>query len=286
MFSELLKNRIFTAEALKTDLSSVLFITLDSSTKEVNDALERSSAQHEDYDNIIIKEGECLKGFIPREKLKKIKGDLSSQYIKFDNYIFSANESIDNIITRISKDMEKSEFPRIYLISKEENQMGVMTYADLNRRSVYIYNYIIISFVEQWLRARIAQNYKEPGRILSEKWMNSLKQNVRNKLLGFSSSKHESTLSVASLKDLIYVFKNDSSFEELRSRFGEVIPDETLNDIISIRDRIMHPTKLLVSKNKKREDMQILKRISKLSTDFLVRKDRNEKNQGWASFPL
>lgn len=286
MFSELLKNRIFTAEALKTDLSSVLFITLHSSTKEVNDALERSSAQHEDYDNIIIKEGECLKGFIPRERLKKFKGDLSSQYIKFDNYIFSANESIDNIITRISKDMEKSEFPRIYLISKEENQMGVMTYADLNRRSVYIYNYIIISFVEQWLRARIAQNYKERGRILSEKWMNSLKQIDRKKLLRFSSLKHESTLSVASLKDLIYVFKNDSSFEELRSRFGEVIPDETLNDIISIRDRIMHPTKLLVSKNKKREDMQILKRISKLSTDFLVRKDRNEKNQGWASFPL
>lgn len=284
MFSELLENRIFSAEYLKTDLSSVLSITLQSSPEEIGKALERASPQNEDYDNIIIKEGETLKGYIPREELKNYKGNLANlPYYKFEKYSFNAAETIESVIKIINEDMNKSGTPRIYLIYKEDKQTGIMTYADLNRRSVYIYNYIIISFVEQWLRIRIAQNFKGKYRKLSNNWMNSLKTERRGKLLEWSKDKKESTLSVASIDDLIHVFKNEPRLKDLRKEFNKTLSNNVLANILFIRPKVMHPTKLLIPKNNINKGFKRMLTISKLSSEFIPYEDFNEKNHGWAS---
>lgn len=280
MFIELLDNEIFTAKDLATNNESLCAVTLHSSTEEVDKVSMIASQENGDYDNIIVKEGGKLIGFIPREQLKTHNGNLSSlQFKKFENYTFDARENIKSIIERIKEDVERSELPNIYLITDRDYQLGIMTYADLNRRSVYIYNYIIVLFIEQWIKANIARNYMTRNRKISNNWMKSLDSKRKKQLIQWSKEKGESTLSVASITDLIQIFTKEPSLSSLRENYREKIPNKTLADIIFIRPKVMHPTKLLVPKNDIKNGLKRLMRISKLTDDLIRQEDFNEKNQ-------
>ncbi|WMT45442.1 MAG: hypothetical protein RE469_04415 [Cuniculiplasma divulgatum] len=284
MFIELLNNEIFKAKNLATNKNSLCAVTFDSSIREVNDALYEASPGNGDYDNIIVNDGDRLMGFIPREQLEANRDNISRRKHmtkKFENYTLSAEESVRSIVERIYVDFEKTGSSNAYLVKNDDEELGIMTYADFNRRSVYIYNYVIILFLEQWLKENISKTFVTKYRKISINWMKSLDQKRTTVLTKRSKEKDESTLAVASIDDLITVFKKESALQYIRNKHRETLPDKTLADIVSMRPKVMHPTKLLIPKCDIKSGLLRLVRISRLVDDFIRYEDSNKKNQGW-----
>ena len=284
VFYELLKSEVFKAKNLATKKEGLCSVSFYSTTGEIDEAVKRASPNNGDYDNIIVRDGERLVGFIRREQLENKNDILSllrSRTIKFDRYTFSAEDGLKEVVERIYTDFKRTGYGSAYLIKNKTEDLGVITYADLNRKSVYIYNYIIILFLEQWIKNIISQKYRTKSKKINDNWMRSLRTKQSAKLIDLSREKGESTLGVAGIDDLVMVFKHEPSLQNIRSQYKDSIPNETLSDIISVRPKVMHPTKLLVPKNNIKNGLKRLMRILRLVDDFIQYEDSNEKNRGW-----
>ncbi len=286
MFVELFDSKIFKADSLKTLISDVLYIDLNSSKEAIQNAIQKASPENEDYDNIVIKRDGKSVGFIPREELKNFNGNLNNlKYKKTKMYMFNASDTLDILIKRIKDDYKQDRSINLYFITNENAETGIITYADLNRRSVYIYNYIIYLFVEQWLRKQISDVFRIEGRKIDKNWMKYLEKSQKEKLIKNAIDKKESTISVCNFDDLLLVFKKDPKFETLRSSMKEELSLKTLESLRSMRPKIAHPTKLLVRKDKIQDSLRELTCVSELTKGFIPKEDSNEKNLGWPARP-
>ena len=284
MFEELLRNQIFTAEVLKTRIDSCLSIRTTSSREEVDKIRNMASLTGLDYDNVVIMEGNLYSRFVHRDDLGERTIDLRRIGHSFQNYKFSATDSLIVVIDKIRTDFQNSSLPFLYLIMDGSRPVGIITYADLNRRSTYVYFYILIAFVEQWLRKTIAEKYSRDRR-LSPRWMHTITPSAKERLTRDSHKKGESTLSVASLSQLVHVFMKDPVFLEQREMYGSQLNNKILSVLNYLRPKIMHPTKLLVPKDKILKRLDALSKIAHQITDLIKREDFNEKNGGWPSYP-
>lgn len=285
MFLELFNGSIFKVESLQTKISEVCSIDINDSKDEIQKALRRASTKEEDYDNIVIIQNGKPKGFVSREELSRSSGNLNEITIKkVKNYNFKVNDSLNKVIKKIKEDYEITDEINLYFITNNETVTGIITYADLNRKSVYIYNYILYSFVEQWLRKQISKEYKNKNRRISDKWMMALNEGQKMELMKRSKKQGESTISVCDLFHLVQVFKKDPKFTTLREETTDKLTVKTLEDLVSMRPKIAHPTKLLVPKDKIKDRLTRLMRISDLVEMFIPYEDFNEKNGGWPSY--
>jgi len=151
---------------------------------------------------------------------------------------------------------------------------GILTYADLNRRTVYIYCYVMLNFLEQWIKKLIMEKYEEPNRTLSPSWMLSLGEKRKQELISEAKDRDQTAMGVADLEDLIQVLTLDlePSMSNDRRRM--------LNAARVIRTGVAHPVKLLVP----RGDSDALRHLIWFWKEMipLVRtNDVNWKNGGW-----
>ncbi len=156
-----------------------------------------------------------------------------------------------------------------------------MTYADLNRRTAYIFSYTLLLFLEQWIRKKIVEKYGRSDRTLAEDWVETLGAKRKTKLQRWSEEKQEGLLSVCDIKDLIKVLQQDPKLEgELRQVDKGILPLAN-----KIRVKVAHPTKLLLPRDRGREQLKRLALFWERTIPFVEDNDFNEKNGGWPEDP-
>lgn len=285
MFKDLLENQVFRALSISTKLSGdCATVDVNSNPGEIESIIKRASKQHDDYDNIVVKDGLSYIGFINREELANHIDDFDGRFVsKMGNYALQSNDNLATVINRLKEDSNRSTAQRLYFVLDRNVPVGLFTYSDLNRRSVYIYFYTLILFLEQWIREKIADNHRLPGRKLDPRWMNSLSQKERSNLHELSISKGESTLSVAGLNLLIKAYKKDGALAWTWGQHKDIVTKKLLNFAEEIRPKVMHPTKLLVPRNRIFDRLKSLQYLSTQMRELIQREDFNTKNGGWAS---
>ncbi len=109
-----------------------------------------------------MKAGSKFIGQIPARKLEE-NNSWTDAIIKLTRYTVQDTYGI----TRLSEifathlaDQKSIKNPPIYFVlGKDEHPLGIMTYWDLNRRSVYTYTYHMLLSIEQALKDHIAKTH-------------------------------------------------------------------------------------------------------------------------------
>ena len=181
------------------------------------------------------------------------------------------------------------DYPLFFVMNENNHDpIGIMTYADLNRRASYIYTYVLLVFLEQWIKKQILKKYCNERRKLSDEWMNTLSLKKRRDgittkahLIGLAKKKNESTLTLCGLDDLIHVLRNDPNLSNELAQ----IPRHTLPAAVAIRPKIAHPTKLIVPRKSAAESLRHLSLLWRDTISFIRNNDFNEKNGRWSDLP-
>lgn len=281
MFKEFLKGSLFTAESLVTYWSGVHKTNVPVGGTIPQEDID--DAEEHDFHNIPVTWNNQALGYVCRFDISRDR-TLTSRILKpYSQWVISREESLPQV-ARILSDHGTHNYPLFFVPSNIQEPLGVLTYADLNRRSCYIYTYTMINFIEQWAKKRIAFHYGRQRR-LDPAWMESLKglthtgskkTPTRWHYLKRKAGPNGNPLDVSEFKDLIHVIQNDIATKEPTSKF----PTEVVKTAKDLRIRIAHPVKLIVPKG----DEQMLHRIPEFwqyMVSFVDNNDFNDKNGGW-----
>jgi hypothetical protein len=270
VFIELLDDEMFTARALSTQWVDcrILRIGEHVTQEKINES------RNLDIDNLPVSDDSGVLGYARVADLHRDQVvNASHLFRRYAESIIGPSERLLGLARRFLDDGVESY--RLYFVSDgSSNPLGVMTYADLNRRSSYIYCYVMISFLEQWIKKEIVSKYQTAGRRLRDDWMSSLNSDRTAELLLWAKEKSQTTLGVANLSDLIQVLRRDLKPRTDRSFRRMLASAEAL------RPRIAHPVKLLVP----RSDSNSLSHLIDFWREMMPiiqQNDLNEKNGGW-----
>lgn len=274
MFLELLNNEVFTAKNLVTPWNQTKKAQLGS--KIPRNLLTEALTMN--VDNIPICSGSDIIGYAKREQLHP--GEVVTRkllYRGISRCVVNPSSRLPDLADRIRSDGLRDY--ELYVVrAMGKPPLGVMTYADLNRRTVYIYCYILLNFLEQWVKGRIVMKYREPNRSLSPLWMTSLGAQREKELFEDAEGRGQTPLGVADLSDLVQVLR-----EDLKPRMGNDWR-RMVNAAMMLRTRVAHPVKLLLPK----ADLNSLRNLIYFWRGMmpLVQKnDFNERNRGWPVHP-
>jgi len=169
----------------------------------------------------------------------------------------------------------------------------VITYADLNRRSCYIYTYTMINFVEQWIKKRIISHYGS-GRRLNPNWMESLKlKETRHKnkatgkkitrwdVLDAALRSGDGPLGLTYFDDLMHVLEYDTAMALDRQELSSQVRETS----IDLRLKVAHPVKLLLPRSDDPSELRRLRDFWQFMIPFIQRNDFNDKNGRWPNEP-
>jgi hypothetical protein len=237
-------------------------------------------AKEQDFDNLAVVDDGALLGYVAVGNLKiaQIKRSLIQP---FQGHTIGSSELLPRVVERIM--MKGVEPCRLYFVLDEHAKpIGIMTYADLNRKTSYIYTYTLILFLEQWLKKRIVEKFHVRGQKQDDSWITTLEHmkgiggKSAKELLKDKATNGGTPLSWANLEHLVHVFTNDKLLQEDFRRVRGLCPDAAY-----LRPRVAHPVKLLISRSRAREDIRRLKRFWTRMEPFVRVNDFNEKNRGW-----
>jgi hypothetical protein len=269
-FVELLSGELFTAKSTATKWEDCRKLLLG---ERVSREMIRE-AKDLDIENLPIAEGSTVIGYAKTHELRQ--GMVVSQskiHHSFQESIVDSSERLPALARRFLQD-GLDNYKLYFVTDGGRNPLGIMTYADLNRRTSYIYSYVMMSFLEQWAKMQIENRYRLVGRRLSKKWMSSLSVERRSLLVRWAAEKHQSTLGVASLEDLVRILRRDVK-QDMDRNFKRM-----LASALSIRPRVAHPVKLLVPR-KDSEGLSHLLRFWDGMLPLIEREDYNFKVGGW-----
>lgn len=269
-FVELLDGEMFTAKSMATKWENCrkLFLGERVSREKIREAKDL------DIDNLPVVDGPTVLGYAKTDELRQ--GMVVSQshiHHSFQESMVGSSERLPALARRFLQDGMEN-YNLYFVTDGGRNLLGIMTYADLNRRTSYIYSYVMISFLEQWAKMQIENKYRLVGRRLSTRWMSSLDAERRSLLARQAAEKHQSTLGVASLDDLIRILRRDVK-QDMDRDFKRM-----LASALSIRPRVAHPVKLLVPR-KDSEGLSHLVRFWDGMLPLIEQEDHNFKVGGW-----
>ena len=274
MFLELLNNDVFTAKNLVTPWNQTKKIQLGSRVSRT--LLKETSGM--DVDNIPVCEGNSVLGYAKRGRLRA--GEIVTRrhlYRSTSRCTVDPSSQLPDLVAKIRSDGLQDY--KLYVVqSPSKTPQGVMTYADLNRRTVYINCYVLLNFLEQWVKGRIMAKYGELNRTLNHLWMSTLGVQRAEELLKEAQERGQTPLGVADLGDLIRVLKEDLEPDMSNDRRRMV------DAALPLRTKVAHPVKLLLPKS----DLDSLSHLFHLRRGMMpvVREnDFNEKNGGWPVHP-
>ena len=149
---------MFTARALSTQWVDCRILRIgEQVTQEKID-----ESRNLDIDNLPVSDDSGVLGYARVADLHRHQVVSTSHlYRRYAESIIGPSERLLGLARRFLDDGVESY--RLYFVSDgSSNPLGVMTYADLNRRSSYIYCYVMISFLEQWIKKEIVSKYQTP----------------------------------------------------------------------------------------------------------------------------
>ena len=217
-------------------------------------------------------------------------------YTKFrDKHNINSNSSLSLIIQRfceLASKCNKTNSPPIFLVNSKpekksglQSPIGLMTYWDVNRRSVYSYIYSVMVFIEQVLKEEIYNSHsdsnisclrdfvlmrdsskKKPREL--EDWEDGLRANI-------------SKLTFRELCDFRSVDIHVTSYS------CACITEDILSSMLALRNKIAHPVNLILDGGPARlkSQLETLRQICKEGREMVTKYDSNPKNS-MCSTPL
>src|SRR5467141_2356946 len=148
MFSEFLRGQMFTAKFIATPWDKRLAVSARVGDEIPNREIEE--ARRRDYDNLLI-EGDSsqVTGYVRREQVAGRRLEASMIH-PFESFTIPSDTPLAELAQRLEKDWR--EQCALYFVVDVKGPLGLMTYADLNRRTAYIFSYTVLLFIEQWIR--------------------------------------------------------------------------------------------------------------------------------------
>ncbi len=276
---DLMGDELFTVSSLMTPLSETLCVK-----REESYFLEEKAkkAKCGDFDNLPFWKNGELQGFVRVSDIHKHNYDLDAiPVMPIRSFSIDQRKTLHEAIDKIKAceayhDNPVTDEPNLYFVTTEDGPVGVLTYADLNRKSCYVYSYIMLMSLEQALREAIEKAYSKIER--KNAWMGKLRPGQQNRLKGLSIDQKESTLSCAGLEDMVVVVENDPAVKKIWEMRYKGIGEETLDSAVKMRNRIAHPNKLLVPRNKRVDCIKGLSRFWKDMHAFVLEYDKNSRN--------
>ena len=162
--------------------------------------------------------------------------------------------------------------------SSDNLPLGIMTYWDLNRRSVYTYIYSVFVFFEQMIKEEI---YKIHGECDSNCVFDYISMNdknrrhKRNPRLGVTHLKYN--ISLLNFRELSDFLRKQS---HRKDQWKSKIPESVLDSIVHVRNNIAHPVSLILEggTTKLQHELSKLREICVAGKEVVMQYDDNTKN--------
>ena len=233
----------------------------------LKDVLEHLKSKN--FDIGIVRKNDGSYGYVMREDIE-LDG---KKYSDADIHKYVKNVNLEE---KISPDLPLEEVikklgERDYLFVFNEDLIGIITYADLNKTPVYTLFYSFISFFEVTLRKIVEKRYEN-----EMNWLKKLSDKNQREIGGiFISQKANgveiSLLECTTLTHLIEILKKDNewinTYIDNKSEKKKKVFDSKMSNVIDLRNTIMHSRKII---NKKDD-------VEKLSTMITELKENIEK---------
>lgn len=194
---------------------------------------------------------------------------------------------------KVSQNNDKTVSPPIFIVEDSEphdedprKPIGIMTYWDLNRRSVYSYFYSIFVFLEQSLKNDIYESHRDGHSDCVKKYVQHIEKNRKRKrkFKGWDKELHYN-IARLSFSELLK-FKRRNCH---RGNYGVTsIPIDILESMNKIRNKIAHPVNLVLDSGLSRTQQQLeyLKKLCTEGKKIVIETDTNPKNAIHSSPPI
>ena len=209
----------------------------------------------------------------------------------FQNWRVDCETKLPDLALKMASDYN-NECP-LYFVTRGDDVLGIATYADLNRKTCYLYTYTLTLALEHWIKLSIMKlkpplksgnSNRDWVRILSsrarrERRTLPLRDKIKNRveeLMYLARTEKASILTFCYFEELLRIVKEDEDFHSVFSK----IRGPTYSNANEFRLRVAHPTKLLVPNKSTENELRQLAQFWKDTRQFLVEeKIRNEKNR-------
>ena len=286
----LLQSAPFQAQSLITPKDEFVSLETNATRIEVTDIVKNARNKH--ISSIVIFENHRPIGYsvIPTSDRRLKSYDPRSQYIKFrPRHYLNYDDTLEEIISKfvdVDNLSDKTASPPIFLIADEkgnrDDPMGLMTYWDLNRRSVYSFIYTIFVYFEQSMKIEIYKSHKNGYHNCIRDFIqrrDANRQNPRRTYDGTDGLKlNISKLKFLELQNLLY---DAHASPEVQEKF----PTEVIVAVGSKRNQIAHPVNLVMDNGLANlaKNLRTLYTICVKAKALVIDHDDNSKNTMYSS---
>lgn len=245
--SEVLNSPVFSALNLVTDWNEVkkIYLDQDGSPEEehrLDNELAVKDADVSNFDNIVILKAGIPYGFAKRTDVPTDFSIDDSKIKKIREYKFNSSASYLNALKLIAKKDKPNNHGLYFVYDGGQVPEGIITYADFNKKSVYLYCYALLSSVELWAKRMIANHFSEPSG-----WLSLLESERERRIMRYSQRNLEKPIDCVGFPDIYKIITSTPDLCSQAIREGLTCP--VLTSLLKIRDRIAHPVKLLLSRS-------------------------------------
>ena len=272
---------LFKAKHLMTPMNEVKKI--QKGEKKLQEKIDEAKCHG--FSNLVVKTGSRYIGQIPVRKLEK-NNSWTDEVTDLTHYTVQDTYGIARLSEIFASHLEYpkniNDPPIYFVLDKGGKPLGIMTYWDLNRRSVYTYTYHILLSVEQALKDRIAKTHNRKDNT-DHDWIACMKDGqLKDRFELYMLSGWEATRLKAWHFSQLCDFYNNDKCVKLRE-FPPFQKDE-LEDLLKVckefRNKVMHPVNLILEGNYNADWVSRLIKLNKLWTEGKKAIDyfRNPKN--------
>ncbi len=268
---------LFKAKHLMTPMNEVKKI--QKGEKKLQEKIDEAKCHG--FSNLVVKTGSRYIGQIPVRKLEK-NNSWTDEVTELTRYTVHDTDGIlelSEIFASHLADTKNIKDPPIYFVlDKGKHPLGIMTYWDLNRRSVYTYTYHILLSIEQALKDHIAKTHNGKNK-RDHDWIARMKDGqLKDRFELYKLSGWEATrLKSWHFSQLCDFYYSDNCF---RSSVSLPFKEDVLKRCEDLRNKVMHPVNLILEGNSSSDWACSLINLSKLWTEGKEAVDyfRNPKN--------
>jgi len=239
-------NQIFTAETLMTPRSEWMHYNLATVEHQARDA-------HHSFDVVPVEDAGRVVGVILQS---------SREYRPLnEEWLISQDTSIPHLL-----DLFVRMGQQAYLVVHQQQIVGIVTPADLNKLPARVYVYHVIGGLEMALAERIREMYRNnPDEVL---------QLLGNRAPHVRDSQGETTTGNVEVDDVYYLDLSDlvtvlQKSDALRVKLGYTsrkAAEKALGGIVDLRHRVMHTVRPLILKQRGDEGLEQLQERLQIAT--------------------
>ena len=239
-----------TAEKLCTPFQEIIGVSADADTAKVREKVEE--ANHASIDSIVaFSQTGRFHNYV------MVKDIVNAGYLLDKNLLKTCNEmphssDLFDILNNFNRDCDRyrDHYPLYSVLDPKRRIVGIINFADLNRRPVYIVAYAALVNLETYLKTEIRKAYGKDD--LS--WLDILDPKEREKIDTIRKGNGVGYLDSISLKHLVSLVKS----EKCKFKITKQSELDSLEAVSNLRNRIAHPVSMLIRKSSYRRDIKDL----------------------------